>query len=80
MKLTESVPIIIPWLRYSWWNWLANEENRHPSAVTRPPMTPVTRVDLRLQTPTIRGERVWLTLMLRAPRNTGSRKKRAKDV
>jgi hypothetical protein len=43
-------------LRKSWWCWLANEEKRHPRAATSPPMTPVSLVDLRLQTPIVSGE------------------------
>ena len=36
---------------------MANEVNKQPKAVTRPPVTAVNRVDLRRQMPTIKGQR-----------------------
>ena len=46
-----------PKLRNIWWNCEAKEVNRQPRAMTRPPMTPVKRVDLRRQTPMVKGDR-----------------------
>ena len=37
---------------------MAKEEKRHPKARTRPPITAVSRVDLRLHTPTVKGEKM----------------------
>ena len=49
-------PNMIPMARKSWWCWLAKEEKRQPRAATRPPMTAVSRVDLRRHTATVTGD------------------------
>ena len=37
---------------------MAKEENKQPRARTRPPITPVNRVDFRLHTPTVNGDMI----------------------
>ena len=63
------------WLKNSWWNWLAKEEKRHPKANTRPPITAVSRVDLRLHTPTVKGEKISPKDSERPPRAPERHKK-----
>lgn len=43
-------------LKKSWWNCVANEVNKHPRAVMRPPMTAVTLVDFRRQKAMVTGD------------------------
>ena len=56
--MSKSIlPIIIPKLKYIWWKWFANEVKRHPSAITRPPITAVNRVDFLRQIPIVIGDK-----------------------
>ena len=47
---------------------MAKEEKRQPKAKTRPPITAVSRVDLRLHTPTVKGEKMSPKASERPPR------------
>ena len=50
---------------------MANEVNRHASAVTRPPRTAVRRVDFRRQMAIVNGEIMRDTEVERAPSQPG---------
>ena len=74
-KWKQFLPVMMAWLKNNWWNWLAKEENKQPRARTRPPITPVNRVDFRLQTPTVNGERIRLIARHKPPNAPVDKKK-----
>ena len=46
---------------------MAKLENKQPKDKTRPPMTAVNLVDFRLQTPTVKGDRISPMARLKPP-------------
>ena len=54
---------------------MANEVNKQPNAVTRPPVTAVNRVDFRRQMPTMIGHKIFDTAIEKEVNQSENKKK-----